>query len=167
MRVHTHVTTLSPGWCLLLSQHRALGRRDLDFTSHPKDDIFMSNLNFSSNGMAALLPELLYPIWCHSATIIILMTSQWGTRWCAFCNQRGAMLVLPSSKNPHNINWIKLEILMEEIIISSVKQAIGKTQLSSAFKIKVVTYGAVVYDNKPISVGVLNCTRGCGSHAIE
>ena len=36
MRVHTQVTPLPPGWCILLPL--ALGRRDLDFASHPNDD---------------------------------------------------------------------------------------------------------------------------------
>ena len=51
------------------------------------------------------------------AATIASMTSQWGTHWGALSNQKAALLVLASSNYTHDINWMKLDFLMDEIII--------------------------------------------------
>ena len=66
----------------------------------------------------------------HNAVTIAAVTSQWGTHWGALSNQVASLLVLPMSNNSHDINWIKLEFLMNEIIILSylpIKQHIRNT----------------------------------------
>ena len=51
------------------------------------------------------------------------MTLQWDTQWGALNDQNAALLVLHSSNNPHDINWIELEFLMDEIIKPPIKTA--------------------------------------------
>ena len=66
--------------------------------------------------MAALLPMLLFFVtlqFCNNSICDVTMGHTLG----ALSNQKAALLVLPSSNNPHDINVIKLEYLMDEIIV--------------------------------------------------
>ena len=61
--------------------------------------------------------------------------------------------MLSSSNNPYDINWIKLEFLMDKIIILTHQNSTWVTQLNSACMIKARTY-VMVFDNEPFSPGV-------------
>ena len=69
-----------------------------------------------------------FSLWHHNAATIASVTPQGGTDWDALSNQNAAVLVQPISSNPHDINRIKMEFLIDEIIIfTSSKQHVGKT----------------------------------------
>ena len=91
----------------------------LDWTCVILSLIFMSVI-WISQPMEWLHCCLCYcSLWHHNAATIAPVTSQWDTHWSALSNQNAALLVLQSYKNPHDINWIKLEFLMLKIIIST------------------------------------------------
>ena len=52
-------------------------------------------------------------LWHHNAITVSSVTSQWGTHGDAISNQKP-----PSSNNPHNINWIKLEIFGHVLVFA-------------------------------------------------
>ena len=103
-------------------QTTALGGRAvncLDWTCAIHSLTYMSNLSISQP-MEWLHCCLCYcSLWHHNLATIAAVTSQWDTHWGALSNQNAALLVLPSSNKPHDINWIKFDFLMDEIIIST------------------------------------------------
>ena len=77
--------------------------------------------------------------------------SQWDTHWGALSNQNAALLVLPSSNNPHD----KIGIFNGRNYHNhTLKQHIGNTIKISMHDIKVRTYVVVVFDNEPLSAAV-------------
>ena len=91
--------------------------------------IFMSDLDLIYQPMEWLNCCLWYfSLWHHNAATIASVTPQGGTDWDALSNQNAAVLVQPISSNPHDINRIKMEFLIDEItIFTSSKQHVGKT----------------------------------------
>ena len=66
--------------------------------------IFLDNSNFSTNRMAALFSM-------HGITML-----QQQHLWHHNGVHNAALLVLPSTHNPHDTNWIKLEFMVDQIM---------------------------------------------------
>ena len=99
-------------------------------------------------------------LWHHNSATIAPVTSEWDTHWGALSNQTAALLVLPSSNNQHDINWMKLGFLMDEIIKFTHWTSTYVTQLNSTYMIKVITYGVVVFDNETLEAYVTQLHSG-------
>ena len=56
-------------------------------------------------------------LWRHNAATNAHVTPQCDTHWGALNHKNAALLVLPSSNNPQDINGVKLKFSMSEIIL--------------------------------------------------
>ena len=66
--------------------------------------------------MGAMLPMLLSSMTSQRYTNSICDATM-GHAGVSLGTQNVALLVLPSSNNQHDINWMKMELIMDEIII--------------------------------------------------